>query len=46
MQAGLVLNPTFSIRRYRARAASDSTGYLIGRERAYEGMRIAGVPEG
>ena len=45
-QAGLVLNPTFTIRRYRARAASNYTAYLTGRERAYEGMRIAGVPEG
>jgi tetratricopeptide (TPR) repeat protein len=45
-QAGLVLNPTFTIRRYRARAASNSEAYLSGRERAYEGMRMAGVPEG
>jgi len=45
-QAGLVLNPTFTLRRYRARVASDSMAYLAGRERVYEGMRIAGVPEG
>jgi TolB-like protein/DNA-binding winged helix-turn-helix (wHTH) protein len=45
-QAGLVLNPTFTLRRYRARAASNSGAYLAGRERAFEGMRIAGVPEG
>jgi TolB-like protein/DNA-binding winged helix-turn-helix (wHTH) protein/Flp pilus assembly protein TadD len=44
-QAGLVLNPTFTIRRYRARAASDYMAYLAGRERVYEGMRMAGVPE-
>jgi TolB-like protein/DNA-binding winged helix-turn-helix (wHTH) protein len=45
-QAGLVLNPTFTIRRYRARAASNSAAYLAGRERICEGMRIAGLPEG
>ena len=45
-QAGLVLNPTFTLRHYRARVASDSMAYLAGRERVYEGMRIAGVPEG
>ena len=46
VQAGLVLNPTFTLRRYRARAANDSVTYLAGRERVYEGMRMAGVPEG
>jgi len=46
VQAGLVLNPTFTLRRYRARAANDSVAYLAGRERVYEGMRMAGVPEG
>jgi TolB-like protein/class 3 adenylate cyclase len=45
-QAGLVLNPTFSLRRYRARVASDHPAYLAGRERTCEGMRMAGVPEG
>jgi len=44
--AGLVLNPTFTVRRYRARVASDHPAYLAGRERVYEAMRIAGVPEG
>jgi TolB-like protein/class 3 adenylate cyclase/Flp pilus assembly protein TadD len=44
-QAGLVLNPTLTIRRYRARAASDNVAYLAGLERVCEGMRIAGVPE-
>jgi TolB-like protein/DNA-binding winged helix-turn-helix (wHTH) protein len=46
VQAGLVLNPTFTLRRYRARAANNSAAYLTARERVYEGMRIAGVPEG
>jgi hypothetical protein len=40
-----VLNPTFTLRRYRARAASDHPAYLSGRERVCEGMRMAGVPE-
>jgi len=42
----LVLDPTFTIRRFRASAASDDPVYLTGRERVYEGMRKAGVPEG
>jgi len=41
-----VLNPTFTIRRYRARAASGYVAYATGRERVCEGMRMAGVPEG
>ncbi len=47
VQAGLALDPTFTIRRYRAgNAWSDSPTYLAGRERQCEGMRMAGVPEG
>jgi TolB-like protein/Tfp pilus assembly protein PilF len=45
-QAGLVLNPTFTLRRFRSSAKSNNSAYLAGRERAYEGMRMAGVPEG
>jgi len=45
-QAGLVLNPSFTLRRCRARAVGNHMVYLAGRERAFEGMRIAGVPEG
>ena len=45
-QAGLALNPSFTIRRFRANASSDNPTYLAGRERIYEGMRMAGVPEG
>jgi TolB-like protein/Tfp pilus assembly protein PilF len=44
-QAGLVLNPTFTLCRYRARVTSDHPAYLAGRERICEGMRMAGVPE-
>ena len=45
-QAGLVLDPTYTVRRYRAGAATDNPTYLSQRERIYEGMRQAGVPEG
>jgi TolB-like protein/Flp pilus assembly protein TadD len=45
-QAGLVLNPTFTLRRFRSSAKSDNSTYLARRERVYEGMRMAGVPEG
>jgi tetratricopeptide (TPR) repeat protein len=48
VQAGLTLDPTFTIRRLRAfnTARSDNPTYLAGRERLIEGMRLAGVPEG
>jgi TolB-like protein/tetratricopeptide (TPR) repeat protein len=45
-QAGLVLSPTFTLRRFRSSAKNNNPAYLAGRERAYEGMRLAGVPEG
>jgi tetratricopeptide (TPR) repeat protein len=45
-QAGMALNPGFSIHRYRATTPSTHPGYLAGRERVYEGMRKAGVPDG
>jgi tetratricopeptide (TPR) repeat protein len=44
--AGLALNPSFSIRRYRTYTPSNHPVYLAGRERVYEGLRMAGVPEG
>jgi tetratricopeptide (TPR) repeat protein len=44
-KAGLALNPSFTIRRLRVNAPSDNPIYLAGRERLYEGMRLAGVPE-
>ena len=46
VQAGLTLDPNFTIRRYRSHVASDNPIYLAGRERVYNGMRMAGVPEG
>jgi TolB-like protein len=45
-QAGLALYPSFSIRRFRTNTPSNNPVYLAGRERVYEGMRLAGVPEG
>jgi TolB-like protein/class 3 adenylate cyclase len=44
-QAGLALEPGFTIRRFRAGARSDNAAYLAGRERTYQGMRMAGIPE-
>jgi TolB-like protein/class 3 adenylate cyclase/tetratricopeptide (TPR) repeat protein len=46
VQAGLALIPAFTIARVRAGAATDNPTYLSQRERIYEGMRMAGVPEG
>jgi tetratricopeptide (TPR) repeat protein len=45
-QAGLALQPDFTLRRYRLNALSDNPAYLAGRERSCHGMRLAGVPEG
>src|SRR5712675_2064022 len=44
--AGLVLNPTFTVRRYRARVTSHHPSLVAARKRTSEGMRMAGVPEG
>jgi hypothetical protein len=48
VQAGLALDPSFTIRRYRdvSSAWSDNPTYRVGRERVIEGMRLAGIPEG
>jgi tetratricopeptide (TPR) repeat protein len=43
---GLAINPRFTVRLYREGASSDNPIYLAKRERIYEGMRLAGVPEG
>jgi len=40
------VDPDFTIRRFRSHLASDNPTYLSGCERACEGMRMAGVPEG
>jgi TolB-like protein/class 3 adenylate cyclase/Flp pilus assembly protein TadD len=48
VNAGLALDPRFTIRRYSdlAYSNSDNPTYRAGRERLIEGMRMAGVPEG
>jgi TolB-like protein/class 3 adenylate cyclase/Tfp pilus assembly protein PilF len=46
VQAGLALDPTFTISRFRARVPSDNPTYLAQRERIRDGMRKAGLPEG
>jgi TolB-like protein/tetratricopeptide (TPR) repeat protein len=48
VQAGLALDPTFTIRRWRGLiiTRNDNPTYLAGCERTIEGMRLAGVPEG
>jgi TolB-like protein/class 3 adenylate cyclase len=45
-RAGLALDPSFTLRRFRLNAPSDNPTFLAGRERIYEGLRLAGVPEG
>jgi tetratricopeptide (TPR) repeat protein len=45
-QAGMALDPHFTIRRFRSYLPSDNPIFLAGRERVYSGMRTAGVPEG
>ena len=44
-QAGLALDPTFTIRRFHVGAATDSVSFMSTREHFYAGMRRAGVPE-
>ena len=44
-RAGLELNPGFTIARFRSSTFSDHPVYLAGRERIYEGMRKAELPE-
>lgn len=46
VQAGLALDRCFTISRFRANTPSDDPTFLAKRERVYESMRIAGVPEG
>jgi TolB-like protein/class 3 adenylate cyclase/Tfp pilus assembly protein PilF len=47
VQTGLALDPAFTLRRYSAgAAASDHPAFVAQRERIYDAMRRAGVPEG
>jgi hypothetical protein len=43
--APLELNPSFTIARFRSQTFNDNPIYLVGRERMYEGLRKAGLPE-
>jgi TolB-like protein/class 3 adenylate cyclase len=45
VQAGLAVDPTFTIRRILASTVSTNPAFLTHRERVCEGMRKAGVPE-
>jgi hypothetical protein len=45
-KAGLGLDPSFTVRRYRLNPQSDDPTYLARRQRIAEGLRRAGVPEG
>jgi TolB-like protein/Tfp pilus assembly protein PilF len=45
VEAGLALDHGFTIHRYRINAKGNNPTYLAKRERFYEGMRLAGVPE-
>ena len=44
-EAGLALNPGFTIRRFREHPDCDNPVYLKQRHNIYEGLRRAGVPE-
>ena len=44
-EAGLALNPGFTIRRFREHPDCDNPIYLKQRHNIYEGLRRAGVPE-
>jgi hypothetical protein len=44
VKAGLALDPSFTVHRFREGAVSDNPTFLVKRERVLEGMRLAGVP--
>jgi hypothetical protein len=45
-QAGLALDPSFTLRRLRGNRSSDNPIYLASSQRIYKAMRMVGVPEG
>jgi TolB-like protein/class 3 adenylate cyclase len=45
-QAGLTLDPRFTIRRLQRSRSSGNPTYFSKRERVFQGMRLAGLPEG
>ena len=44
-EAGLALDPVYTIRRYRTGASSDNPAYLAQRERTADSMRLAGIAD-
>jgi TolB-like protein/Flp pilus assembly protein TadD len=46
LTAGLAINPTYTMSGFRAGSFRDNPTFLAQRERVYEGLRKAGVPEG
>ena len=45
-KAGLALDPTKTIRSWRARNAGGHPAFLAQQEHIFDGIRMAGVPEG
>jgi TolB-like protein/class 3 adenylate cyclase/tetratricopeptide (TPR) repeat protein len=45
-EAGSQLDPNFTVARFRNERRSQNQTFLTQRERIYEGLRLAGVPEG
>jgi TolB-like protein/class 3 adenylate cyclase/tetratricopeptide (TPR) repeat protein len=45
-KAGLQLDPNFTVARFRNERRSENSTFLAQRERIYEGLSLAGVPEG
>lgn len=45
-EAGLQLDPNFTVARFRNERRSQNPTFLAQRERIYEGLRLAGVPKG
>ena len=45
-EAGLRLDPNFTVARFRNEKRSQNPTFLAQRERIYEGLRLAGVPDG
>ena len=45
VQAGLAINPAFTVSRLRAEALNDNPAAAVQRERIFDGLLLAGVPE-
>ncbi len=46
LDAGLRLDPNFTVARFRNEARSENPTFLAQRQRIYAGLRLAGVPQG